>query len=106
MFVAHHGAAVVTEANIQGPPDLVAEVASPSSTRIDAITKRRLYARYGVPEYWLVSLDAEQIAVHLADEAGHYGKPSLYKPGDRLTTPRLPGFALDVAAFFAGASRS
>ena len=38
---------------IQGkPPDFVLEVASPSTARNDETTKRELYARIGVPEYW------------------------------------------------------
>ena len=38
---------------IQGkPPDFVLEVASPSTARNDETTKRDIYARMGVPEYW------------------------------------------------------
>ena len=38
---------------VQGkPPDFVLEVASPSTARNDETTKRDIYARMGVPEYW------------------------------------------------------
>lgn len=36
------------------PPLLVIEVLSPSSTREDRFTKRRLYQEMGIPSYWLV----------------------------------------------------
>lgn len=101
LFVSKERASIVSESSIQGPPDIAVEVLSPSSIRLDSIAKRRLYARYAVPEYWIVSIDAEQIAVHTLSADGQYGKPTLYEPGDSLETPRLPGFALDVAALFA-----
>src|SRR5690606_7670743 len=40
---------------------LAVEVVSPSSGRADRLTKRRLYQRAGVPEYWVVDVDARLI---------------------------------------------
>ena len=37
---------------------LAAEVLSPSSARADRVVKRKLYREEGVPEYWVVDLDA------------------------------------------------
>jgi len=42
---------------------LVVEVLSPSSTRQDRFTKRRLYQEVGVPLYWLVDADAKLVEV-------------------------------------------
>ena len=42
-------------------PILVIEVASPSTARYDRGTKRRFYQRAGVPEYWIVDLDARLV---------------------------------------------
>ena len=100
LFVTAGRAGVVTAAGVMGPPDLVIEVASPSSARIDAITKRRLYAAHGVREYWLVSIDAEQIQVYRLEGLDAYGKPSLLEPGDQLVSALLPGFSLDVRTLF------
>ena len=44
----------ITQANIQGPPDLVIEVISPSTTLKDRREKKALYERFGVLEYILV----------------------------------------------------
>ena len=44
---------IVTEKNIQGPPALVVEVLSKGTRKRDAQTKRRLFERTGVREYWL-----------------------------------------------------
>jgi Uma2 family endonuclease len=39
---------------VEGHPDLVVEVSSPSSVRYDRVTKLTWYAAIGVPEYWIV----------------------------------------------------
>lgn len=42
-------------------PILIAEVLSPSSAHFDRFTKRRRFQRAGIPEYWIVDLDARAI---------------------------------------------
>jgi Uma2 family endonuclease len=39
---------------VHGPPDLVVEIVSRGSRRIDTKTKKRDYERFGVREYWLI----------------------------------------------------
>ena len=40
---------------------LVVEVLSPGTARADRTTKRRRYQRAGIPEYWIVDLDARVV---------------------------------------------
>jgi Uma2 family endonuclease len=80
---------------VNGPPDLVVEISSPSTRRIDIGRKRELYARFEIPEYWFVDLDAERVEIYRL-EAGTFGPPQLvYSPG-RLTTLQLPGLEVSV----------
>jgi Uma2 family endonuclease len=53
LFISRARLHILTEPNVQGPPDLVIEVISPSSTRTDQETKRALYEKYGVKYYWI-----------------------------------------------------
>jgi Uma2 family endonuclease len=82
-------------------PDLVVEVSSPSTRRLDLIKKRGLYEREGVPEYWFVDLEAEQVDVHRLDATGHYGAPETFGVDGTLTCLAAPGFELEVAGLFA-----
>ena len=44
---------------MEGPPDLVVEVLSPGTREIDLARKMALYAKYGVPEYWIIDPETE-----------------------------------------------
>ena len=84
---------------IRGAPDLLVEILSPSTERRDRIIKRDLYARHGVREYWLVDPYAKTVTVLLLS-AGGYDTHAVYGEGDTLTSPTLPGFALDLGGLF------
>jgi Uma2 family endonuclease len=56
---------------IEGGPTLAVEILAPSTRPIDRVTKRRLYARYGVPYLWLVDPDTRAVEV-LALEKDRY----------------------------------
>ena len=53
VFVSSEREHIITDANIQGAPDLVVEILSPSTASRDWRDKLDLYARHGVAEYWL-----------------------------------------------------
>ena len=46
---------------IIGVPSLVVEVLSPSTKRVDRGRKREIYARFAIPEYWIVDPDTNTI---------------------------------------------
>ncbi len=99
LFVSNERAHVVTAANVQGAPDLVVEILSPSSVERDRKFKRALYARHGVREYWIVDTEARTVAVLLLRN-GEFETAGTYGEGETLTSPTLPGFALEVADLF------
>ena len=81
-------------------PDLVVEVSSPSTRRLDLIHKRGLYEREGVAEYWFVDLDEDHVDVHRLDDDGRYGLPTTLGPDAVLTCLVAPGLVLPVADVF------
>jgi len=44
---------MITHAKIDGAPDLVVEILSPSTSSNDTALKKHLYERMGVGEYWI-----------------------------------------------------
>ena len=99
IFVSNARAHIITPANIQGGPDLVVEILSPSTAERDKTFKRALYAEHGVREYWMVDTDAKTITVLLLGERG-FAVEGIYGAGETLESPTLEGFALDLAGIF------
>lgn len=54
VYVSRDRLSIIGEDNIEDAPDMVCEILSPSTRRQDLLTKRALYARIGVREYWLI----------------------------------------------------
>jgi len=78
---------------LKAPPDLVVEIASPSSREYDAEDKRRNYEAAGVPEYWLIDpVRREFCFLVLEDGAYREAQPT----GERYASTVLPGFELDL----------
>ena len=99
LFVSNERAHVVTAANVQGAPDLVVEILSPSTAERDLTFKRSLYARHGVREYWIVDTEARTVTV-LRLREGEFEVAGEYGAGETLTSPVLPGFELRVDDMF------
>jgi len=92
---------VLTSANVQGVPELVVEIGSPSTRKRDETIKRRLYEKSGVSEYWVVDPELDVVRVYRAGEKG-FGKPVEWslEAGDVLTTPLLAGLELPLSEVF------
>ena len=99
LFVSAERAHIVTRENIQGAPELVVEVLSPSTAERDKTLKLDLYARHGVKEYWLVDPNAKTVMVLLLGERG-FEAVGTYGEGQILTSPTLAGFSLNLAGQF------
>lgn len=97
VFVDDSRSAIVTARSIDGVPSLLVEVLS--DARRDRRLKRDLYARFGVPEYWIVDPEAERVEVFRLD-AGGYGKPEILEPPEMLTPLAPSGLELDLTDLF------
>jgi Uma2 family endonuclease len=88
--------------HLQGAPELAVEVLSPGAenTGRDRDAKLKLYSSRGVQEYWIVDWRAQTVAVYRRQRA-QLRLVFTLNPGDTLSSPLLPGFALPVARLFA-----
>lgn len=76
-------------------PDLVMEVVSSEYRRHDLETKRREYAQAGIPEYWIVDPDEEQITV-LTLKGKRYAAHGVFEQGMVARSALLAGFEVAV----------
>lgn len=99
LFISKERSHIITEDNVQGAPDLVIEILSPSTAHIDRGFKRALYARHRVPEYWICGPDSETIKVLTLGEDG-YQVFGTFGEGDTFTSPTVPSFTVSIDEVF------
>ena len=99
LFVSNERAHIITEANVQGAPDLVVEILSPATADRDLIVKRALYAKHGVKEYWIVDTDAKTVTVLLRDSQ-EFALVGVCGEGQTLASPTLAGFTINPDEIF------
>ena len=100
-FISNERAAIAQEKNVQGAPDLVIEILSKGTLRLDKGPKLKAYERCGVREYWM--FDRFQRGVLPWKWSGGSLRPQSFlsaAAGDVLTSPLLPGFQLPLAELF------
>ncbi|MBZ5515422.1 MAG: Uma2 family endonuclease [Acidobacteriia bacterium] len=99
LFVSQARLHIIGEKNLSGPPDLVVEVLSESSSRLDREIKPKQYALHGVPEFWRIDPWVQTVEVfqlHL----GNYDLAASLGVGDELTSPLFPGLSLHVSSLW------
>ena len=80
-------------------PDIAVEVLSPSTAAVDRGRKMRMFARYSVPEYWIVDPFSRQIEVCVL-AAGAYRRAQAASAGDTVRSVLLPDLTFDAARVF------
>ena len=100
LFIRRERLQIVKDDVIDGPPDLVVEILSPSNWVFDRTRKQRAYEQAGVREYWIVDYRARTVDV-LVREGHEFVQRGQYHEGDIAPSEALPGFAIPVADIFA-----
>ena len=102
LYVSNERAAqVLTSKNVQGVPELVVEIGSPSTRKRDETIKKRLYERGGVSEYWFVDPELDVVRVYRMGARGFEKPVELWREaGDVLSTSLLPGLELPLMRIF------
>ncbi len=98
-IVGNARARFITERGIEGPPDIVVEILSSSTRVLDRRVKSLTYARYLVPEYWMVDGDLGTIELYRLG-AEKYTLEMRYDRASRLTTPSFPEVDVELARVF------
>ena len=96
VFVAKNNMGIIQSRGIFGTPDLVVELVSPSSSHRDRNAKMKLYARFGVKEYWIGDAAKRSIEI-LSLTKGRYELHCSAEAKGKLNSLVLTGLIFDVA---------
>ena len=99
VYVSNERRGIIKERGIEGAPDLVVEVLSPSTQARDRGVKLRRYAAAGVTHYWLLAPTTLTLEAYVLTDAGYeltgsYGPDAVFSPG------LFPGLDIAVDALW------
>jgi Uma2 family endonuclease len=85
IYISRERLGIVSERGVEGPPDLVVEVLSPSTRSRDKGVKMRRYAASGILHYWQLdprtdSLEAYRLGEQGYQHVGRFGPGSVFRP--------------------------
>lgn len=75
VFIANANQEIITDRGIEGVPDLVVEVISPSNSFVDRNTKKKKYLEIGIKEYWIVDPANQTLEIYTPEDEDN---PRLY----------------------------
>ena len=83
-----------------GVPDLIIEITSPSTTKVDKITKFNRYEKAGVPEYWIIEPEGKVVSVFTLQENRRYGRPEVYPEDGSIVVNTFSDFTVGLELVF------
>lgn len=83
-----------------GSPDMIIEITSPSTTKIDKLIKFNKYEKAGVKEYWIIEPEQKLVSVFLLSSEGKYGRPEIYSEEDKISVSIFKDFEIDLKSIF------
>ena len=99
IFISNSRAKIIKENYIDGAPDLMVEILSPSTAAHDRATKLALYAKARVPEVWLLDPLAKTVEV-LKLQGKKYVLDAALGGDQKLTSSQFPGWELPLTDLF------
>jgi Uma2 family endonuclease len=99
VYIPQNKLDMIKDIRIEGTPDLVVEIISPSSVRHDRHNKFYLYLEAGVSEYWLIDPTEKTVEIYvLRGEA--YALLGSFGLKDEAYSEVLQGFSVMVSDIF------
>ena len=102
LFISKDRQHIVTRENIQGAPDLIIEILSEATKQRDERTKRTLYERFQITEYWIIEPEMESVRIFRLQN-GRYTVPeesSTKQADSRISPSVLPEFSIATRDIF------
>ena len=100
LFIAKDRLSIIIENGIEGVPDLVIEILSPSTAKNDRGDKMKVYRRTGVREYWIVDPRSLTLEVYVLRD-GDFELASFASEKGEVESQVLNGLKMEVSIVFA-----
>ncbi|QWK19244.1 MAG: Uma2 family endonuclease [Hydrogenobacter thermophilus] len=100
VVILKDGKAKLTERGVEGPPDMVIEILSPSTAYYDLTEKKEVYERVGVKEYWIVDPKRKAIEVYNNNTEKGFELYSKAKGSGKVKSLVIPEFEVDLKEVF------
>lgn len=79
---------ILSKRGVEGAPDLVVEILSPSTLKRDKIEKLKSYAKSQIPEYWIVEPVSGILEEYILQE-GRYELFNIFQNNEQVTSPNI-----------------
>jgi Uma2 family endonuclease len=99
LIVLTENRGILTEAGAEGAPDFVVEILSAKTRQLDLVNKKRVYARMGVKELWIIDPDQKTVTVYRFDQDPNDPVSKFTEQGD-LSSPLLPVLTIALQDVF------
>jgi len=94
----------LAKGSVDGAPDLVIEIVSPSNTHSELFLKFQYYLKAGVKEYWVIDPEKKKVQVNIYQE-GRYNS-TIFNKNDSIFVTVLSGLEIQLKSIFESASAS
>ena len=99
VFISSERTDIITKKNIIAAPDLVIEILSESTETLDRVTKKNLYERYGVREYWIVDSEKRLVEQYILKEKSFESK-GMFGEDKVVDVHVIPGLSIDLKTIY------
>jgi Uma2 family endonuclease len=99
LFISNERLGIIKEDKIEGAPDMVIEILSPSTAYYDLVHKKEVYARHGVREYWIVDPMKKKIDVY-ENKNGEFIIVKKAEKGEKISSIIIHGFEVEIDVIF------
>lgn len=100
VFLESARSSIASSRGIEGPPTLAVEIVSCSTARVDRGAKLQLYARHGIPNYWIVDPEVRSIEARVRS-GGAYRLTARLAEADRGSLPPFEELTIELEPLWA-----
>ena len=95
LFILESNQKIIEDTKINGIPDMIVEVLSPSNAYYDLVVKKKIYEQCGVKEYWIVDPLQNTLDLYVLQNSKFQHKIQIEKKG-KISSEIFPGLDLDL----------